>query len=142
MLIAFGDDAAKALLKLSKKEALELAGRFASGELAQLPANGAPKLLNVLAKYGDQAMEFTQKHWKVLLGAAAFTAFVSDPEPYLNGTKELANVVAENTVGKVSEAIAGNTNWTLWLSVAGLLIALLVAFRMLLQHRLKLRTIK
>ncbi len=56
--------------------------------------------MGVVGKYGDSAMVFINKHWKALAVGTACLAFVNDPEPFINGTKELvvggADVLVRN----------------------------------------------
>ncbi len=63
--------------------------------LAMMSDDMAPGLLDVIGRYGDKAMDFIWRHKEVLAGGAALTAFLSDPEPYLNGTADLARVGLE-----------------------------------------------
>jgi hypothetical protein len=91
---------------------------MANGELAAI--GRTPELLSVIARYGDPAMDFIWRHKGVLAGGAALTAFLANPEPYLNGTNRLAATVGENLVkptvtaaGHVAEEAAGFLCWTL-----------------------------
>ncbi|MGC4004710.1 MAG: hypothetical protein QM811_16970 [Pirellulales bacterium] len=93
------------------------------------------KFLRVIGKYGDRAMDFSAKHWKVLLGAAAFTAFVNDPEPYLDGAKNLADVAAASTLKPIADNVGRATDWTWILSYVVAGMVLLLAFRMWLGRR-------
>ena len=55
-------------------------------------------LLDVVAKYGDKAMEFIWNNKGPLTVGAALSAFLHDPEPFIQGTKDLA-VEAVKPVG-------------------------------------------
>ena len=54
------------------------------GELAQ--AGRHPEVLGVIAKHGDGAADFLWRNKGTLAGGAALTAFLADPEPFLDGT--------------------------------------------------------
>jgi hypothetical protein len=133
----YGDDAARAMNKLSKPEAIELATKMADPAFAKLAA--PDKLLGVVGKYGDNAMVFINKHWKALAVGTVLVAFVNDPEPYLNGTKELlvgsADVVARNIVKPLAEGVASGTNWTIFLGILAVGVMGLIGFKLYLNKR-------
>lgn len=133
----YGDDAARAMNKLSKPEAIELATKMADPAFAKLAA--PDKLLGVVGKYGDNAMVFINKHWKALAVGTILIAFVNDPEPYLNGTKELivgsADVVAKNIIKPVAEGMASGTNWTIFLGIVAVGILAVISFKIYLKQR-------
>ena len=107
---------------------------MADGELAAI--GRTPELLAVIARYGDPAMDFIWRHKAVLAGGVALTAFLANPEPYLNGTNRLAGTVAENVVrpavvaaGNVAEEAAGFVRWTLTILIVGLAAGLGLAVK-------------
>jgi hypothetical protein len=77
-----------------------MAGDFAAGDRA-------PELLGVVARYGDRAMDFIWEHKVTLAGTAALAAFLSDPEPYLNGTADIAKAGME-AVSQIADSVAEN----------------------------------
>jgi len=132
-----GESAIKALKNLGTDGARQL------GNMAQDPVTRAmardPKLLDVVARYGDRSMAFIWKHKGALAVAAVLATFVADPEPYLNGTRELAAVVGENLVRPVVERAAAGIDWMVVaigvLTIGGLLLVM----RSYLRHRVELR---
>jgi hypothetical protein len=142
----YGDDAAEVLMKHPGVAAplMEGLGKPAVGALGALGERGGrrlammangelaaightPEVLGVITKYGDPAMDFIWRHKTVLAGGAALTAFLANPEPYLNGTNRLAITVGENLVkpavtaaGNVAGEAAGFLRWTLTILVVGL----------------------
>jgi hypothetical protein len=110
-----------------------------SGELAQI--GRTEELLQVVAKkpdpgWADKTMDFIWRHKGALTVSAALVAFLSEPEAFINGVKDLTQIAAENTVGKVSEGVARNTNWTAVL-LAGLgALAVLLGLGMYWRYRL------
>ncbi len=123
LLGRFGRDVVR--LKISTDSAVNLA------RLAEpIASTGrAAEILAVTERFGDRACAFLWKHKGVVFGAALLTAFLRDPEPYLNGVKELA---AEPLGGLAREA-ASRTNWTL------VILAVLGAGSLLLGLRWSLR---
>lgn len=112
---AVGSQGARRLTMLTEDGALARIGR-------------TDEVLGVVGRYGDVALSFIWNHKAELAVSAALVAFLADPEPFLNGTRDLAAVIGENavkpmieTTGKVTEAalvqaapeIARRTNWTL-----------------------------
>lgn len=75
-----------------------MAGDFAGG-------GRTPELLGVIAQHGDRAMDFIWKHKATLAGSAALAAFLSNPEPYLDGTAELARAGMES-VSQIADSVA------------------------------------
>ena len=76
-------------------------------------------LLEMISRYGDRAMDFVWKHKGSLAVTAVLAAFLADPEPFLNGAKDLAKVVGEKAIrpvaevpGRVAEIAARQVNWT------------------------------
>lgn len=133
----YGDDAARAMNKLSKPEAIELATKMADPAFAKLAA--PEKLLGVVGKYGDKSMEFITKHWKALAIGTVLVAFVNDPEPYLNGTKELlvggADVVARNVAKPIAESVADSVNWNYFLGIVAVGVLGLIGLKIYLKQR-------
>ncbi|WP_422927517.1 hypothetical protein [Singulisphaera sp. PoT] len=158
MVSRHGDDAAAVLIRhrAVAEPVLEALGEPAIGALGALGPRGgrrlammagelagggrAPELLAVIARRGDRAMDFAWEHRGVLAGGVALAAFLSDPEPYLDGTARLAGAggeavariagaVAEEAVKPVAKAAGGvaaeaRTHLARALLVAGLILAL------------------
>lgn len=162
----YGDDAAAALVKhkgvagplvdefgKSGAAALNAVDAQAGRRLAMLAADGELKhigrsdeLLGVVAKYGDKAANFIWDHKGALAVTAGLTAFLNNPEPFINGTADLAGVVGENVVkplveipGKVAGEAAVRLDWTVAVIVVGMLFALTQVWRAYLRHRAELR---
>jgi hypothetical protein len=89
-----------------------------TGELARIGRGEA--LLGVVGKYGDRGMDFVYRHRKLLAGATVLTAFLANPQPYLDGTLDLAKLAAETVVKPLVEiprqaVIASLDNpWVAW----------------------------
>lgn len=100
---SLGKPAATAMNKVSSQNARRLAMMSTDGELARI--GRSDELLDVIGKYGDAAMDFIWRNKGALTITAVLAAFLADPEPFINGTKDLATEVAD--------PITRNTNWTL-----------------------------
>jgi hypothetical protein len=139
-IATFGKPAVGAFGSLGTPQNVRRLAMMASegGELAQI--GRAPEVLGALAKYGDPALEFIWRHKAVLASATALAAFLADPQPYLNGARDLTQVVAENTVKPLAELpatvareaageVARGTNWTIIFGLAVLTLGSLAALR-------------
>ncbi|MDX1964413.1 MAG: hypothetical protein SFX18_14775 [Pirellulales bacterium] len=122
----FGGEAAEALAKLSSQEGRQLAIMASEGTLAIIPQS--PAVLRVIGKYGDRAMNFVWRNKLTLASVAACAAFVSNPEPFLDGAKDLSVVVAENAIKPLAQVPAElakeagkSTEWTIVI-VTGLVL--------------------
>lgn len=127
----FGDSAALALKSVSSQNARRISMLDDAGELSAI--GRTTELLTVVGKYGDAAMEFIWKNKGALTVAATLTAFLSDPEPFINGTRDLAQTVGTSLVQPIAQEVGKRTNWTLILltmiGVACGLIGLRYRFR-------------
>lgn len=119
-----GAGAVRALAKVTPQGARRMA-MVLEGELKAV----APKaeLLEVVGKYGQRACDFIWANKGVLAGAAAMTAFLANPEPYLNGVRNLAEV----TVVPVAKPVV-NGIFTALHVFLGVLAMLIVACGILL----------
>lgn len=124
---------------------------LAEGEASHLATN--PKLLDVVARFGDTGMSFVWKHKAALAVSAVLASFLLDPEPYISGAKELSTVVAETTLkplaevpGKAIESVAHDampqvarkTNWSVVIPFGITALCGLIAWLVLHKRRLKL----
>ena len=115
----YGINAGSALTRVSRTQAQRLSMMAADGTLDAMPQKA--ELLAVIRKYGDEAMDFVWKNKGSLAIATVLATFLSDPEPYIYGAKEL---IAD----PILKPIAQNTNWTLVILVClGVVFAPLIA---------------
>jgi hypothetical protein len=136
LITALGKPAAEALNAVSGEQARRLAMLTADGDLARI---GREKdLLGVVGKYGDRAMDFIWRNKGALAVSAALTAFLADPEPFINGTKDLAKIGADAASAgpkELARAAAEHTNWTLIIGLTVLIVGGIVALTMLRKRR-------
>ena len=114
----FGDDSARALVDLSPVNGRRLIQMV---EEKAMPAKDVQALLGTIEKNGDKAMDFIWRHRKVLASATFLAAFVSNPEPYLTGAKQLLDAAAGPIVRSV--------NWNLWVGVVIMLYGVWFLFK-------------
>ena len=127
-----GDDAAEAMIKHGEiaEPVLEMAGKSGASALRNVSTKSGrqmkmmldegafvkigrtSELMSVVGKYGDNAMEFIWKNKGALLVGTALAAFLSNPEPFINGTKDLATVAANVAIEPLAKEIGSRTNWT------------------------------
>ena len=161
IFLKYGDDAAEAMIKQGEiaEPLIESIGSPAVGalktistrngrRLAMLADDGTlanisrtDELLGVVSRYGDKAMDFIWRNKGSLTVAAALTAFLRDPKPFIDGTKDLTTIVAENVAkpiasvpGQVAVEAAKGTNWTI------VVVALIVAVGGLVGGKLWLKS--
>lgn len=136
LIESFAQPAARALNAINGQNARRLRMMVDDGDLARLAK--PRELLDVIARHGDRAMEFVWRNKGALAITAALTAFVVNPEPFLNGTRQLigdvVRPVAEAPGRAVMEA-ARRTDWTtVFLATLGTL-AVLAAWKTWLRCR-------
>ncbi|HWG41149.1 MAG TPA: hypothetical protein VN688_00065 [Gemmataceae bacterium] len=104
------------------------------GELARI--GRTPELLAVIEKFGDKAMQFIWNHKGALAVTATLAAFLAQPEPFINGAKEITQTVVKPLAEVPAIAaregtaeVARTTNWTLVFLAFIAALALLAAAR-------------
>jgi hypothetical protein len=123
----FGTSAAAALQKVSSQNARRISMLDQAGDLSKIGRTN--ELLGVVSKYGDAAMEFVWKNKGPLAVATALTAFLSDPQPFIDGTRDIAQSVGTSLVQPIAEEIGRGTNWTLVILALITIATLFVGWR-------------
>jgi hypothetical protein len=135
-LLRYGDEAAAVLVRHPgiAEGLVEKGGSAAVRALGQVTPQGARRLamvmegelrsaaakeglLEVVGKYGPRACDFIWENKGALAVGATLTAFVANPEPFLDGTVKLAGTAADSMARPVFEGIGKNTDWTVILLV-------------------------
>lgn len=158
----YGDDAAEVLVKHKQvaepllRESGESAVRafkavdpqngrllaIMAADRATAPLARNPQLLDVVGKYGDSAVKFIWRNKGKLAAAGVLAAFLADPQPFIDGTRQLTVDLASTAMqpfAEVPNTIARSTNWTLLGIVVVLVGGLAVGWRMFLRHRAELK---
>lgn len=121
----FGQPAARAVRTVSSQNARRIAMMADDGSLAA--AGKADELLEVIGKYGDKAADFIWKHKGALAVATVAAAFLADPQPFIDGIKDIAEVAVrpiDSAAKEVGRGVAEGTNWTLVIISISILIFL------------------
>ena len=129
LLTALGKPAAGALKSVSEQGGRRLAMMAQDGELARI--GRTTDLLEVIAKHGDRAMDFVWRNKGTLSVITALTAFLANPEPFLNGTADITRIAAE----QVARPILTNTNWTFVFVAAVIVFGGIAVFKAWSKHR-------
>lgn len=118
--------AAQAFKTVSGRSARRLAMMEDAGELAKIGATD--KLLAVVGRFGDKAADFIWRNKGALAVSAALAAFLADPEPFINGTRDLAQVAGDAAKEPLREAVR-RTDWTVVVLVFGGVFLLMAVIR-------------
>ena len=89
------------------------------------------ELLDVVAKFGDKAMAFIWRNKGPLAVTATLTAFLNNPEPFIDGTQNLIT----GAVVPIGKEIAQRTNWTPVMITALIVFAGLISLRQFFRNR-------
>ena len=127
VLAMAGQSAASALRNVSTKSGRQIKMMLDEGDLVKIGRTS--ELMNVVGKYGDNAMSFVWKNKGALLVGTALAAFLSDPEPFISGTKDLATVAANVAIEPLAKEIGIRTNWTITLCALAIASMTYLAFK-------------
>lgn len=133
LLEAFGKPAAVLLKTVSTRNGRRLAIMADDGTLSKI--GRTDELLSVLSGYGDRGMDFVWRNKGALAVASALAAFLANPEPFIEGATELAQVAGENVARPVMTEAAKQANWALLLPLAAVIAGLVVGLRIWLGDR-------
>ena len=125
----FGGKAFVPLQRLEKTGAQKMAMAAKEGLFETTPRSA--ELLDVIGKYGDRAMDFIWRNKGALAVTASLAAFLHDPEPFIQGAKDLAIGV----VTPIGTEITKRTNWTHVMIVGIVAVVSLVALRLWRRRR-------
>lgn len=148
LIAKYGNKAARALGKLDQQQARRLVMMERSGELSRI--GRTDELLDVIGRYGDRAMKFVWKHKGALAVSTILATFLANPEPYINGLKDLAKEAVQgltdvtkegiksagDVAGKVAVEAARGTNWTVVFLAVVVVVTTLIGVRWLLKWKL------
>lgn len=106
----FGPNAAKALKTVSEQNGRRLAMMTSDADLQKVMFK--TEVLDVVGKYGDRAADFVWRNKGSLAVGTALAAFLANPEPFLDGTRDIAEIAAKSIVLPVALDISESVNWT------------------------------
>jgi hypothetical protein len=110
ILVQSGESAVGALKTLSAQNGRRLAMLADDPTTAALAKN--PDVLAIVGRYGDRGMDFVWRNKGALAAGTALALFVANPEPFIEGTTDLAEIAASQIAKPVAEQIANRTQWT------------------------------
>ena len=119
LLTRFGEQALRARLSTESVVTLNRLG----GEISR--SGRIAEIFSVVEKFGDRACEFLWRNKGTIFLSAVLVAFLNDPQPYLDGVKQLVVQPAS----EVARDAAGRTNWTMVVIVAVLIASAWVGIR-------------
>lgn len=134
LIASVGKPAATVLKTVSRQNGRRLAMMGEDGTLAAI--GRTDELLRVIGKYGDRGMDFVWRNKGALVVATMLTAFLANPEPFIDGTLDLTRSVAEGVGTPLATQIGKSANWTFVLPTFAATIGLLLACRIWLRQRL------
>ena len=103
LIETYGDDAVRLLLRLDAREASRLYALLRGPSKLPLDGRGLKLFWECLRRHGKRALDFMWRHRKELAVAGVLAAFLAGPEPYLEGTRDLGEVVPEDAVEPPAE---------------------------------------
>jgi len=130
-----GKPAANALRVVSEQNARRISMMNNAGELEKIGRTS--ELMETIGKYGDKGMEFVWKNKGALAISGALVAFLADPEPFIEGTRELANVAAQSAFEPIAKEIGKKTNWTVTIITVALCALGYFSFKTWIRQRIK-----
>lgn len=130
-----GKPAANALRAVSEQNARRIGMMAKSGELDKI--GRTTELMDTIGKYGDRGMDFVWKNKGALAVSGALVAFLANPEPFIDGTQELANVVAQSAIEPIAKEVGNKTNWTVTIITLALCAVGYLSFKTWIRQRTK-----
>jgi hypothetical protein len=125
----FGGNGAKALSNLSRPNGQRLA--ILAKQNSLLGSEKSDDLLRVVTKHGDKAMDFIWRN-KVALGTTAvMAAFIANPEPFLDGAKDLAVQGTKAAAPSLASASSFALNTTLLIGGIALILVCISPLKLL-----------
>lgn len=135
LIASFKRPAGRALAAVDGQNARRLSMLAESGELAKIGRTDA--LLDVIGRYGNRGMDFVWRNKKTLAVAAALTAFLADPQPFIDGTSQLAENFARPVAETIGGEVARRADWT-WIGITAIAAAAAyLALKFVVRERLR-----
>ncbi|MFM7592255.1 MAG: hypothetical protein ACKO85_10715 [Isosphaeraceae bacterium] len=120
VLERLGKPAVDALGAVGPQGGRRMAMLAESGDLAKL--GQVPELMNVIARYGDPAMDFIWRNKGPLAVGTTLTAFLAEPKAFIEGSASLAATVGSSLVQPVVQESAKAFSWVINMILAFLMV--------------------
>ncbi len=101
VIAKLGKSAAEAVQALEPRSARRLALMHSGGDLDRMGQTEA--ILALIGRGGDRAMNFIWEHKGSLTVATTLTAFLADPEPFIDGSKDITIAALDNSAQAAGE---------------------------------------
>jgi hypothetical protein len=85
--------------------------------------------MGVIANRGDSAMSFIWRNKGSLAVASTMTAFLANPDPFIDGTTKAASAVSENAVKPMVHGTAQAVSSFVWGTTLIVVVIILAAMR-------------
>jgi hypothetical protein len=128
----YGPPMTRALAAVNGRNGRRMAMLAEDGVLAKIPER--ERVLNTIGQYGDGAADWVWNNKGAIAAVAVVAAFVSNPEPFINGMVGVADIGAEQLVRPVAEAAAKSLNWSLIVGAPLAVLAFLLTLRGLVRR--------
>ena len=116
VLEKLGAPAVNALGAIGPRGGRRLAMMAEAGELSAI--GHTPELMQIVSRHGDAAMDFIWRNKGALAVGTTLTAFVANPEAFINGTNQLASTVGETAVKPLVQETGRAISSLVWALVA------------------------
>ncbi|MFM7114330.1 MAG: hypothetical protein ACKO26_24605 [Planctomycetota bacterium] len=135
----FGTPAVKALAKVSDNQ---VARRIVLLQDEPALATKMPELLDTIGKYGEKTVTFIWNNKGALATTSVLAAFLADPQPFIDGTRDLVKIpldrvasVPNDLIKEGAKEAAKKTNFTLLGVLMILSITGVILFRIFLKRQ-------
>jgi hypothetical protein len=112
VLEKLGAPAVNALGAIGPRGGRRLAMMAEGGELAAL--GKTPELMQVITRQGDAAMDFIWRNKGPLAVGTTLTAFLANPESFIDGTNQLASTIGESAVKPLVQETGRAISGLIW----------------------------
>lgn len=129
-----GEAAVRALKHVDAQNARLLARMAADPAVAPLTRN--PQLLDVIAKYGDNAVQYIWRNKGKLTVAATLAAFLADPKPFIDGVSDLSQAAVKPMADAAAEGV--RSSWSFMFALVAAAVAAVVGWQVYLRYKLRL----
>lgn len=134
-LINNGGEAAAKALKAVDAQNARLLSRM-SQEAAAAPLTNNPKVLDVIAKYGDNAVQYIWRNKGKLAVATTLAAFLANPKPFIDGVSDLSQAAVTPLAEAAADGVRSSWSFMIWVVVAA--AAAVAGWQLYLRYKLRL----
>lgn len=134
LIKSIGKPAVGALKAVSEQNGRRLA--MMADDAASVNLSRNEQLLGVISKYGDKAMDFIWKNKGALTVASTLSAFLANPQSFIDGAVSLSETAVESVATPVATGIATSLNFKILLQLIVVAVSGLLALKLWSRYRL------